>query len=466
MRHDDRGIWDNGNVDRGRGKRAPTDVMTPWEYVQNHTGNYLPDNPALQSVTQQYTQTLSNLPPGQTIVLAEPDPIKFLACWIAAASTPHRLVLANPDWQSHEWQQLYALVQPDIVIGTAPAQDQIQPNPKPIDQLPTQVILIPTGGTSGQLKFAIHTWATLTAAIEGLQQYFQIPQINSCCVLPLYHVSGLMQAVRSLVTGGQLTLHPWKSLESGRFPAIQPHSFLSLVPTQLLKLLDRDLPEMVEFLQTFEAIFLGGAPAWDSLLDRARQLNLPIAPTYGMTETAGQIATLKPVDFLAGHTGCGQVLPHAQITIANSLLQVTARSMMLGYFPAQPFQLDDRGHFDDRRSLHLTGRQSDKIISGGENIFPAEVEAAIRATGYVSDVCVIGIPDDRWGEVVAAAIVTDHALSDIQQALAAQIVTYKHPKHWRIVPTLPRTAQGKLTKSRIKSWFSPADPQGSAILQM
>ncbi len=439
--------------------------MTPWEYLQNHP-NYLPGTPAFQSVTQQYTQTLSNLPPGQTIVLAEPDPIKFLVFWIAAASTPHRLVLANPHWQTHEWQQVYTLIQPDIIIGPAPPQTQIQPNPKPLDQLPLQAILIPTGGTSGQLKFAIHTWDTLTAAVAGLQQYFQIPQINSCCVLPLYHVSGLMPAVRSLTTHGQLTLHPWKSLESGILPPSQPHRFLSLVPTQLLKLLDRPEPEMVEFLQTFEAIFLGGAPAWDSLLDRARQLHLPIAPTYGMTETAGQIATLKPQDFLAGHSGCGQVLPHAQITIADSRLQIEARSQMLGYFPPQPFHLDDLGHFGDRASLHLTGRQSEKIISGGENIFPVEVEAAIRATGLVSDVCVVGIPDDRWGEAVAVAIVTNQDLRDIQSALTTQLAPYKHPKHWRIVPALPRTHQGKIPKSTIKSWFTPADPQESAILQM
>ncbi len=269
-----------------------------------------------------------------------------------------------------------------------------------------------------------------------------------------------MPAVRSLITQGQLTLHPWKSLESGILPPPQPHSFLSLVPTQLLKLLDRPEPEMVEFLQTFEAIFLGGAPAWDSLLDRARQLHLPIASTYGMTETAGQIATLKPQDFLAGHSGCGQVLPHARITIAtDSRLQIEARSQMLGYFPPQPFQLDDLGHFDDRASLHLTGRQSDTIISGGENIFPAEVEAAIRATGLVADVCVVGIPDDRWGETVAAAIVTDHDLRDIQQSLTSQLAPYKHPKHWRIIPALPRSAQGKLQKSTIKSWFTPATPK-------
>jgi o-succinylbenzoate---CoA ligase len=451
-------------------------MNTPSDYL-NHHPHYLQgtSQTLFQSVTQQYTQTLNHLPPGQTIVLAEPDPIKFLAFWIAAASTPHRLVLANPHWQTQEWQQLYEFIQPDIVIGTAPPS--IAPNPgmgvgvspasaeRPL--APTSpAILIPTGGTSGQLKFAIHTWDTLRNAVTGLQQYFQAPQINSCCVLPLHHVSGLMQAVRSLVTGGQLTLHPWKSLASGILPASQPHSFLSLVPTQLLKLLDRDEPEMIAFLQTFDAIFLGGAPAWDSLLDRARQLHLPIAPTYGMTETAGQVATLKPADFLAGHSGCGQVLPHAQITIdANSGLHIQAASLMRGYFPAQDFAIDDLGHFNDRASLHIQGRQSDKIISGGENIFPAEVEAAIRATGLVADVYVVGLPDDRWGEIVVAAIVpalgerSATLIDRLKLTLPDRLTAYKHPKQWQIRPDLPRQPNGKLNQSIIKSWFTPAAPQ-------
>jgi O-succinylbenzoic acid--CoA ligase len=433
--------------------------MTPWDYLQHHpqwiSGT---SQPLLQSIAQSYYQTLTQLPPNQTIVLAEPDPIKFLAFWVAAAATPHRLILANPQWQAHEWQQLYTLIQPDITIGPAPAQTAIIPHPKAIDTIPTHTILIPTGGSSGQLKFAIHTWDTLTAAVIGLQDYCQVPQINSCCTLPLHHVSGLMQAVRSLVTQGQLTLHPWKALSAGIIPAALPHQFLSLVPTQLTQLLDANSPELLEFLRHFTAIFLGGAPAWDSLLDRARELRLPIAPTYGMTETAGQIATLKPADFLAGHTGCGQVLPHAQIIAApNVPLQIQARSLMRGYFPAQAFTIDDLGHFDHQDSLHIQGRNSTKIISGGENIFPAEVEAAIRATGLIQDVVVIGLPDDRWGQTVAAAIVPAHAsfhLPDLQQALRDRLTPYKHPKCWQILTHIPRTAQGKVAIPTVQSWFS------------
>jgi o-succinylbenzoate---CoA ligase len=431
-------------------RRGPTNDHRPWLTNTKST--------TLIELVNQYSRSIAQLSSGAVIFLAEPDPIRFLAAWVAAASAPCRLILCNPDWQTQEWTQLAQLITPTLIIGNAP----IAPHPtaSSIPQLPEQAILIPTGGTSGQLKFAIHTWDTLTAAVHGLTQYFQIPQINSCCVLPLYHVSGLMQALRSLITGGQITIHPWKSLASGILPPTRPHSCLSLVPTQLLKLLDRHDPAIPPFLQTFDAIFLGGAPAWDSLLDRARTLNLPIAPTYGMTETAGQIATLKPEDFLAGHSGCGQVLPHAQITIDQTHLRIQAQSLMLGYFPDQPtFQPDDLGHFDDRQSLHILGRHSAKIITGGENVFPAELEALLRASQLVTDVAVVGIPDRTWGEAIGVAYVPSRATAtpaqlehQLQQTLT-RLAKYKQPKHWLALKALPRQANGKLHRPTLIAQF-------------
>jgi O-succinylbenzoic acid--CoA ligase len=431
--------------------------MNPWDYLQRHpywlagTSQRL-----LQSIAHSYARTLTQLPPGQTIILAEPDPIKFLAFWVAAASTPHRLVLANPNWQTQEWQQVYDRLQPHIIIGPAPAQLHINPIVTSIDQLPQPAILIPTGGTSGKIKFAIHTWETLTAAVFGLTEFLEIDVIHSCCVLPLYHVSGLMQAIRSLVTGGMIIVHPWKSLKQGNLPKINPQEFMiSLVPTQLVKLIDSEIS--IEFLRSLRAIFLGGAPAWESLLDRARDLRLPLAPTYGMTETAGQIATLKPQDFLAGQTGCGQVLPHATIALPSTAtlkqpakLRLQARSQMLGYFPPeiQVDDPDDLGYFDNAHSLHIVGRDSTKIITGGENVFPAEIETAIRSTQLVRDVCVLGIPDPQWGEAIVAIVVPATAdpttLPKLQIHLRNALTGYKQPKHWILTDALPRNAQGKI----------------------
>ncbi|MCZ0903636.1 AMP-binding protein, partial [Microcoleus sp. HI-ES] len=256
-------------------------------------------------------------------------------------------------------------------------------------------IMIPTGGSSGKIRFAIHTWETLTASVQGFQQYFQADKINSFCVLPLYHVSGLMQFMRSFTTKGKLAIQPFKELENGQICDIEPEEFfISLVPTQLQRLLQN--PDTANWLGRFHSVLLGGAPAWPELLETARNYQIKLAPSYGMTETASQIATLKPEDFLAGNNSSGQTLPHAQITIRSANgeilcdnqignIAVNAKSLALGYYPEnfadrQYFQLDDLGFFDQNNYLNIVGRSSDKIITGGENVFPAEVEAVVRST--------------------------------------------------------------------------------------
>jgi O-succinylbenzoic acid--CoA ligase len=176
------------------------------------------------------------------------------------------------------------------------------------------LIMIPTGGTSGKIRFAIHTWQTLTASVRGFQAHFSLNSINSFCILPLYHVSGLMQFIRSLITGGKLFIGSYQKLKLGQIPDF-PNAdfFISLVPKQLQIL----LPDYSEWLGHFKTILLGGAPATPQLLNQARNYQLKLAPTYGMTETASQIVTLKPEEFLQGNNSSGKVLPHAQINCIN-----------------------------------------------------------------------------------------------------------------------------------------------------
>ena len=411
------------------------------------------------------------------ILLAERDPIRFLARFLVASSVPSHLFLCNPDWGLSEWQQVFAQVQPDLFWSEVTQQvtDNDSATSSTLDtQLPPALILIPTGGSSGQVRFVMHTWDTLLASVKGFQQYFEVDAVNSLCVLPLYHVSGLMQFVRSLTSGGKLALSSIQQLEQGDDPPIQPADwFLSLVPTQLQRLLHgTEKPGEIgrsQWLAQFRAILLGGAPAWDSLLIQARQSGISLAPTYGMTETASQIATLKPADFLAGKAGCGQVLPHAQVTICDSQglpfaskqvgsIQIQAKSLALGYFPhpwQEPtFSPDDLGIVDDQGYLQIVGRQSHKIITGGENVFPAEVEAAIRSTGHVQDVAVIGVPDLLWGEVVTAVYVPNGKLilADLKDEIATTLTNFKRPKHWLEIDQLPRNAQGKINRSQLTQW--------------
>ncbi|WP_333265748.1 MULTISPECIES: 2-succinylbenzoate--CoA ligase [unclassified Microcoleus] len=328
--------------------------------------------------------------------------------------------------------------------------------------------MIPTGGSSGKIRFAIHTWETLTASVQGFQQYFQVDKINSFCVLPLYHVSGLMQFMRSFTTGGKLAIASFKALEAGEKCDIEPEEFfISLVPTQLQRLLQN--PDTANWLSRFRAVLLGGAPAWPELLATARNYQIKLAPSYGMTETASQIATLKPEDFLAGNNSSGQTLPHAKITIRSAngdilcynqigKIAVDAKSLTLGYYPErfgdrQYFQLDDLGFFDKNNYLNIVGRSSDKIITGGENVFPSQVEAAIKNTNLVADVAVIGLPDKDWGQVVTAVCVpanSEVTVKNLQAAIEDKLSKFKRPKNWVVVEQLPRNAQGKVNREQLQ----------------
>ena len=408
------------------------------------------------------------LPPK--IFIAESDPVRFLAGFIAACAAGCHVFLCNPNWVDWEWQQVFDLVQPDLILGRS-ANPSIRLPPSPsLPFSPTQdsaLIMIPTGGSSGKIRFAIHTWETLMASVCGFYQYFEQKPVNSFCVLPLYHVSGLMQFLRSLTTGGRIVILPFKALVEGEGRHIDPKSFfISLVPTQLAKLITSDFSP---WLSNFQTVLLGGAPAWAELLEEARRQNIPLATTYGMTETASQVVTLKPEAFLSGNNSSGKVLPHAQVTIRSTtgeilganqtgIITIQTDSLALGYYPKrftqQPyFQPDDLGFFDAQGYLTVVGRRSNKIITGGENVFPAEVEAAILATQVVADVCVIGLPDHYWGQVVTAVYIPsslDVSTASLQAAVENKLSKFKQPKYWVAVETLPRNAQGKVNYDQLK----------------
>ncbi|MGL5808169.1 MAG: 2-succinylbenzoate--CoA ligase [Xenococcaceae cyanobacterium] len=396
------------------------------------------------------------------LLVCDRDPIKFIAYFLAAVFSDCNIFLGSPDWKKQEWEQVFNLVRPDLILGDEKGALDDRPaitnHLLPITYC-QQLIMIPTGGSSGTIRFAMHTWKTLTASIKAFQQYFDLQTINSFCILPLYHVSGLMQFMRSFVTSGKLVIFPYKFLKEGkRIEEIHLQEFfISLVPTQLQFLWQTD----PNWLSSFQTVLLGGAPAWRSLLDDARKHQIRLAPTYGMTEIASQVVPLKPEDFLAGNNSSGRVLPHSAIEIncfegkREGIITIKSNSLCLGYYPhffenREVFLTDDFGFFDNTGYLHIVGRNSQKIITGGENIFPAEVEAVILATGLVSDVCVIGLPDWQWGQVVVAVYVSARAdLSSIEQKLEQQLSNYKKPKHWIQVTKLPRNQQGKIDRQQI-----------------
>jgi o-succinylbenzoate---CoA ligase len=390
-----------------------------------------------QSIIDRSNRRLADFTRSQPlfISISTTDLTEFIADFMAGSRLGIPIFLCNPHWGNTEWAQVAS-----ITSQVNPQQHQ-------------NLIMIPTGGSTGAVKFAIHTGETLSASVWGFQEFYGVAKINAVCTLPLYHVSGLMQLIRSILTDGKLLVTNFQQLCTDPTSITNQIEladyFISLVPTQLAKLLDLD----PQWLAQFRTILLGGAPPHLELLTKARNAKLPLALTYGMTETASQITSLKPAEFLAANNSCGRVLPHSKIKLKSpdGEIQIEAKSLMLGYFPvfnsSTYFEPDDLGAFDSAGYLTIVGRTSDKIITGGENVFPIEVIDTIMATGLVADIWVIGLPDRYWGQIVVAAYVeNNHPVSGdiLSQAIAGKIGKYKIPKQWISVLQIPRNALGKV----------------------
>lgn len=325
-------------------------------------------------------------------------------------------------------------------------------------------LCIPTGGSSGAMKLARHDERTLGAAAAAFCTHFGVVRVNALSVLPAWHVSGLMAWARCFWTGGVFRVARWKDIEAGARPEIsdgagEGGTFLSLVPTQLARLLGDEAA--TAWLRGFRAVLLGGGPAWPELRARARAARVPVAMCYGMTETAALVAAQRPGEFLAGDESSGVPLSHARLMLAeDGRLEIEADSLFRGYWPetraAGPWRTDDLAEFDPAGRLHIRGRADALIISGGEKVNPAEVEEALRAAGgeALRDVGVVGAPSAEWGAEVVALYPGEadvELVARLRAELASALAPAKRPKRYIAVAPAdwPRDARGKLSRARL-----------------
>lgn len=313
-------------------------------------------------------------------------------------------------------------------------------------------LCVRTGGSGGGVKFARHDEATWSAAVAGFGRHFGLQKVNTVNVLPAWHVSGVMGRFRSFATGGQTVCADWKEVERGIPPGLPPGDWvISLVPTQLQRLLT--LARTVDWLRKFRLILVGGGPVWPQLAEAAAGARLPLAPSYGMTETAAMIAAQTPAEFLAGDRTAGRVMPHARVTVGgDDRIAVESESLFRGYFPHDrspgPYVTEDLGHLTAEGRLTVLGRADATIISGGKKVFPMEIEAHLRASGEFVDVAVIGVPDAEWGQRVIACYPAGQSEPDAAKA-CADLAPHQRPKQFVAVPDWPRNAQGKLERQAL-----------------
>lgn len=368
---------------------------------------------------------------GGPVLIAEREPADFLAGVFGSLLSGRTVALGNPDWGERERREAEAVLRGARGAGRAE-------------------ILIPTGGSAGSFRFARHSWGTLAAAAEGFAAFFGVDRVESLCVLPLFHVSGLMQAVRSLVTGGIFYPLEWKLVEAGSIPDV-PGGFLSLVPTQLRRVLESGAE--LDRWRKLRAIPLGGAAAPPDLLEAADAARLPVALSYGMTETAAMVTATLPEEFLRGCRDCGGALPHAEFEVRDGEICIRASSLFLGYAPGgeereEWWATGDAGEMIGGRRLRVIGRKGRWVVSGGEKISLEEVDAAVGAVTGVREVFSFGVEDAEWGEILAVAFVAEEEV-DLRAALRGRLANHKIPKLVYPLAELPRTAAGKIDRGRL-----------------
>jgi len=347
-----------------------------------------------------------------------------------------------------------------------------------------------TSGTTGLPKGAMISGLNLTTILAGAVETFRIgTDTVSMVAMPLFHIGGTGWALSGMSRGGHsVVVRDIDPVDILRI--IEEHRITDtfVVPAVLMSLLAT--PQLAEAdVSSLRTIYYGASPISEDVLVRSMQaLGCDFAQVYGLTETTGAITSLMPEDHEPDGPranllrSAGRPFSHVELRIVDSATgeelsagavgEVMARSdqTMLGYWnkPAETaavisedgwFRTGDAGWLSPDGYLFLHDRIKDMIVSGGENVYPAEVENALLAHPGITDAAVIGVPDDRWGETVKAVVVRapeadpdDAALSaDIISATRQRLAHYKCPTSVDFTDALPRNPSGKVLKRELRA---------------
>lgn len=353
-------------------------------------------------------------------VLSEPNSRQLVVKLVALLDAERPFALLHPKLAPRERAEQVALLaaHPQVPRGTA--------------------AVLFTSGSSGRAKAACLPRSAFVASARATAAHLGPTALARWLLaLPLCHVGGLSVLTRALTLGTTVVLEE-------RFDPAAAYDVTgaSLVPTLLRRL----LRETTGSLARFGVVVVGGAGTPPDLLDAARARGLTVLCTYGMTETCAQVALepLADATLPGARRSSGVALGDASIQVQNGTLHVNGPTLFSGYLgeppPSLPFDTGDLGHLAHGR-VHVDSRRSDLIVSGGENVYPLEVERALLATGLVEEAMVFGAPSDEWGQEVRALLVSTTDLRAL--AAAVQLAPHKIPKHVAFVSALPALPTGK-----------------------
>ena len=321
-------------------------------------------------------------------------------------------------------------------------------------------VIMNTSATTGQFKSVPLRWGQIRAHVQASKEVLgKTEQDNWLMVLPLFHVSGLSILLRSLYNGTAVTILPkYDKAQVLKLIESENINMMSLVPTILTQL----EPSIIH--HNLRVILLGGEFIPMALIDACEKKSLPIYKTYGMTETFSQSVTFSVLDYPHKRDSVGKPLPGMQVRIdkpdADGVgeIHLTGPMVMTGYIDKEPIDgdlnTDDIGYVDEDGFVYILNRRKDLIISGGENIYPKELEDLVYTLPSVKECAVVPVPDPKWGQVPALfvafhdgeSMTVDAILSFMTNSLAK----YKIPKYVKILPALPRNGTGKIVRNELR----------------
>ena len=339
--------------------------------------------------------------------------------------------------------------------------------------------IIHSSGTSGRPKGVVLTYNNLyQSAMSSAYRLGVLPDDCWLCPLPLYHVGGLSIILRSLLYGTAVELMSNPKFDVDALNQVltqRPITLVSLVPTMLRHLLDA---RRQAWNPKLRLVLLGGEAPSAELLARCLEAEVPIATTYGLSEAASQVATATPRQVRQKPASVGKPLLFTQVRIIDKQGQdapskalgeviVKGPTVMRAYDndPAATnralrkgwLHTGDIGYLDEDGDLTIVQRRSDLIVTGGENVYPREVENALRRHPAIKEAVVVGVADAEWGQQVAAAIQVKHGKTlspqEVMRFAREELAGYKIPRQIRFVGTFPRTASGKIQRQVVKKLF-------------
>ncbi|HEX5612909.1 MAG TPA: AMP-binding protein, partial [Burkholderiales bacterium] len=298
--------------------------------------------------------------------------------------------------------------------------------------------------------------------------------------LPLFHVGGLnILTTPALHAGASVTLHPKFDVQA-TFDAIEREriTLTVLVPAQLMAMMESPRWQSAD-LSSLRMITTGSTIVPEALVRKVNARGVPLVNVYGSTETCPIATYVRAEDAERKAGSAGATALHSEVKVvdddgrelgpgADGEILVRGPNVAAGYwnaaarcvepFPGGWYRSGDVGHFDADAHLYVVSRKKDMIISGGENIYPAEIENILLECGSVQEACVVGRPDERWGEAVVATIVPKPGArlteADVMALFQGRLARYKHPREVKFLERLPRSALGKILKEEVRTWIS------------